>query len=72
TQIEADVSSQLDSMANMQILMNKKFCNVPQRYAVQECDATMFNRINKAGGKKYSIYNAQCSIFNANARYTTS
>ncbi len=54
-QTDAEVSSQLDSMAKMQILISKKFSNVQQRYAVQECDARMFNRIPNACPKK--IYN---------------
>ena len=37
------------------VLENKKFCNVEKWYAVQECDATMLNRITKAGNKKNNL-----------------
>jgi hypothetical protein len=40
-------------------------CKVQQRYAVQECDATMMRRIIEAGYKK--IFKSQQSIFNGNA-----
>ncbi len=37
-------------------------CKVQQRYAVQECDATMMRRIIEAGYKK--IFNIQISAIN--------
>ncbi len=37
-------------------------CKVQQRYAVQECDATMMRRIIEAGYKK--IFNVQISTIN--------